>query len=132
MVGRATEGSVDGRRQDLLALHTVEGLVESLDTRAHESLGVVLLSLRRDELALLAQVVGRVHHVVVAAPGAGADRRVARPGDGGEVHDRSGGQNGGLLPEPPQVGKGVGIALEPVLELRRMDPIDQENIEPIR
>ena len=37
-----------------------------------------------------------------------------------------------MSPEPSQVGEGFGIVFQPLLELRRMDAVDQENIETIR
>src|SRR4030042_962283 len=84
----ARAGLVDGCREGALcavplAVRAVHRFEQRLYAIAEELRGVELHPLGRDGLAALPQVVGEVHDVVVAGPGAGAQAVVAGAGGGG-------------------------------------------------
>ncbi len=129
VLGRAAERRVDGRRHTA-RVDAVEHLVQALDSGAGIDLGADLGALRTDGARLVAQVVAGIDHVVMAAPGAGDDGRVAGPGDRREVDDRATVELRGPLAQAAQVGQRVGVAVEPVEQLGLVQAVEQEHVQP--
>src|SRR6266851_5331316 len=64
------------------------GLISS-DVAVQISLRLENVALDRHCLAMLAQMKRRIHDVMMPAPRASHNRRVAGPGDAREIHDRA-------------------------------------------
>ena len=136
VVRAARAGLVDRRREGAFlaaprSVDAVERLVERLDLVAQELRGVKLLALRRNRFATLAQVVGGVDDVMVAAPAACADGVVAGPGDAGEVHDAAVAEHVPAFDDAAQVRDGVAV-LQTKTQLRVAQPVQVEEKRSLR
>ena len=128
---RPAERRVDGSGE-AVGVNPVKCLVQAFDCRAGEPLGTDLQALRRHGLAFGAQVVGGVHHTVMAAPCAGDDGGVAGPGDGREVHHRATVQHRCALTKAPQVRQRCRVGGELPFELGLVQAVEQEHVQPAR
>ena len=128
MIGAASLRLVDRRGDRTRAALALEDFVQRLDVGAEETLGLKRVALNRDCLAILAHMKSRIHDVVMPAPCAGQNRRMAWPGDARKIDDRSMSEKRATLDECGEIRDRAAIIFELVVKLGVRQAVEQNHI----
>ena len=128
MIGAAPLRFMDRGGDRACATGALEGFVERLDVGTQKTLGLEDVALNRHGLAMLAQVESGIDDVVMPAPCAGQNRRMAGPRDAGEIDDRSVREHRAALDEAGEIWNRAGIVIELMAQFRMRQAVEQEHI----
>ncbi len=128
MIGAASLRLMDRSRDRARATGALEGLVERLDAGIQKTLSLENVALNRHGLAMFAQVESGIDNVVMPAPCAGQNRRVAGPRDAREIDDRSVREHRATLDEAGEVWNRARIVIELMAQFRMRQAVKQEHV----
>src|SRR5208282_5521531 len=129
VIGAASLGLVNRGGHGARPMYALERLVERFDLGRDEAFGLKNAALHRNRLASFALVKGRIDDIVMAAPGAGQNRRMARPRDAREVDRRTVAHECGAPGYRGEIGNLDRIARELELELGVRKPVEQNHVD---
>ena len=115
-----------------LAAGALERLVQRLDVGIQIALGLEDVALNRHGLAMLAQVESRIDDVVMPAPCAGQNRRVAGPRDAREVDDRAVREHRAALDEAGEIRNRAAVVVELMAQFRMRQAVEQDHVHALR